>query len=173
MYRPAAALTALLCALVAAPAISAPPKPWSPAAAEDRSLTEPVCSTCDGARLLDSGRYAEAKRIFERQSERGDVVATYNLGWMYQHGTGLAVDYAKARDLYFQAASGGQNVAMNQMGFLYQHGLGVPQDLATAYCWYNFALANQYAPSATHIAELKTLGVPEPRGAACDVLNHS
>lgn len=173
MNRPAIVLAVLLCGLAAAPALAAPSRRQHTQPLDD-ALAAPVCDTCDGTRLLDEGQFGAARRIFERQSARGDIVATMNLGWMYHHGAGLTVNYAKARDLYFKAASAGQNVAMNQMGFLYQNGLGVPRNLATAYCWYSFALANAYAPAARHIAEIEAEGgKPALSDSGCDVVNHN
>jgi TPR repeat protein len=184
------AAAAILALAASAPvAVSAPPaattaharpvpKPPSrgprPADRDEDALAAPACNTCEGVRLLDAEHFDAARRIFERQSARGDIEAQFNLAWMYQHGLGVAIDYPKARGLYFRAASGGQNIAMNQMGFMYQKGLGAPRDLTTAYCWYTFAIANGYTLSARHIAELREMGHPDPSpgSIACEAINH-
>ena len=133
-------------------------------------------------RLLQQGHFDRALHIFQLLAAKGDDVATSNLGFMYQHGLGVPVDYDKAHELYWQAASHGVPVAANQMGYLYQYGLGVPQNLTTAYCWYEFAggerlrggpgcatLANSAFkawPSSPAPPNAKSSIIPKPRQAS-------
>jgi TPR repeat protein len=70
-------------------------------------------SISHGVSRVEANDYAEAARLFGDAARRGDVTATYNLGWMAENG--LAEGSAEA--LYRQAADGSVE-ALNNLGVL-------------------------------------------------------
>ena len=62
-----------------------------------------------------------------------------NIGYNFQHGIGVPVDYAKARSWLYRAAALENSDAENQLGWMYQFGQGVEPDDARAVAWYSLA----------------------------------
>ena len=84
--------------------------------------------------------------------------AQYNLGAMYDNGTGVRKNIKIARYWYRQAASRGDSLAQSALGLIYEKGKGVKKDLAEAAKWYGKA-AEQGEPSAIRkLAKLKKSG---------------
>ncbi len=94
-----------------------------------------------GVNAYQRGDYATALRIFRQLAEQGNADAQAKLGFMYQHGHGVAQDYAAAAKLYRKAAAQGNADAQLNLGTLYNNGQGVTQDYAQAYMWLNLAAA--------------------------------
>lgn len=61
--------------------------------------------------------------------------AVNNLGWMYEHGEGVEVDYEKAFELYLQAAEGGNKQAMINVAQMYAFGRGCEKDDKKGKAW--------------------------------------
>ncbi len=59
-----------------------------------------------------------------------------NIGYNFEHGVGVAVDYAKAITWLYKAAALENSDAENQLGWMYQYGQGVKPDDANAEAWY-------------------------------------
>lgn len=76
--------------------------------------------------------FALAYQTWLALAEQGMADAQANVGWLYQGGLGVGVDYAKAREWYERAAANGHAVAINNLGVLYEHGWGVALDLKRA-----------------------------------------
>jgi len=72
---------------------------------------------------------------FQKDAEKGDVEAQYNLGCCYYSGTGVKKDYAEAVRWYRKAAERGNIYAQFNLGEAYRKGEGVPQDSAAALMW--------------------------------------
>ena len=54
----------------------------------------------------------KARNYWEQAAEKGDVRAPYNLGWLYEHGEGVDINYETALDYYRQAFNmGNRNAA--------------------------------------------------------------
>ena len=70
----------------------------------------------------------------------------YEMGRIYQQGTGVRQGYRQARTWYERAAKKGLPDAMNRLGDLYQNGWGVKRDPARAAYWYG--RARQAAPAS-------------------------
>lgn len=70
--------------------------------------------------------FAKALQTFEKAAKEGDPSAIKNLGFMYQVGRGVKVDYARALQYYAMAPD--HPVIVNNLGVLYSLGLGVPKD---------------------------------------------
>ena len=74
--------------------------------------------------------FATALKTFEKAAKEGDASAIKNLGFMYQVGRGVKVDYARSLKYYGLAPD--HPVIMNNVGVLYSQGLGVAKDTARA-----------------------------------------
>jgi hypothetical protein len=109
--------------------IQVSPSP-SPSGAE--ALTE-------AKRYLDLGDYAKALPPLQKAADAGDAVAMNSLGYLYEHGLGVAQDYAQARQWYQKAADAGNTDAMYNLGVLHEYGRGVAQDYDKAREWYQKA----------------------------------
>lgn len=65
--------------------------------------------------------------------------AMNRLGFIYQTGSGVEIDYAEAILWYRMAAKLGQSNAMFHLGHLYAEGKGVTQHYETAHMWLNLS----------------------------------
>jgi hypothetical protein len=77
------------------------------------------------------------------------AIAQNNIGYMHQHGLGVAVDHAKVLQLYERVANqkddlGAAASAQNNLGYMHQYGQGVPVDYAKALQLYDQAANQQY-----------------------------
>ena len=64
-------------------------------------------------------------RLWEGAAEQGHVGAQSKLGFIYQHGQGVDVDYKKAIEWYEKAAKQGQPEAQFNLAGMYAQGRGV------------------------------------------------
>jgi uncharacterized protein len=65
--------------------------------------------------------------------------AMNNLGWMYEKGEGVKVDFQIAMDWYEKAANLGSIDAMNNIALMYEKGKGRKRDAQKAAEWYEKA----------------------------------
>ena len=68
-------------------------------------------------------------------------MAQNTLGYIYQHGEGVPVDYKKALHYFKLAAEGGSTMAYSNIGFMYGKGAGVTQSHEKAFQYYKVAAA--------------------------------
>ncbi len=76
---------------------------------------------------------------YRNLAETGDAAAQCRLGWMYQNGKGVPMNYVEALKWFRKAAIQGNTDAQNNLGRMYQHGKGVPQSDTEAMKWYHKA----------------------------------
>ena len=50
-----------------------------------------------------------------------------NIGYMYDFGKGVEVNYEEAAKWYLMAANKGEGIAQNNLALLYENGYGVEQ----------------------------------------------
>jgi len=96
-------------------------------------------------------------------AEKGDAVAQYNLGVMYDNGRGVPENEALAVKWYRKAADQGDAYAQFNLGVMYSNGEGVPENDAEAVKWYRKA-ADQGDADAQYNLGIKYYeggGVPE------------
>ena len=86
----------------------------------------------------DRGQPADFKATI-KAAARGDAVAQYKLGAMYDTGEGVPQDHAEALKCYRLAADQGLAVAQSNLGTMYALGEGGPQDYPEAVKWYRLA----------------------------------
>jgi TPR repeat protein len=102
-----------------------------------------------GIKSFRKGNYKSAFKLLRSLAENGLADAQYYLGYMYQYGKGVPVDYLKSMDWYKGAADQQHPSAQFNLGVMYQKGYGVNQDFKSAAKWYKLAAEQEY-PSAQH-----------------------
>jgi hypothetical protein len=108
------------------------------------TVPKPPASTGDAAAAqvaYHRWEFAAALSLAQPAAERGDQVAQYILGLLYDDGRGVAQDYAEAVCWYRKAADQGHAAAQYNIGWLYMNGRGVAQDMAQARAWMQKAAA--------------------------------
>ena len=99
----------------------------------------------EGVAAYERGDYATAVKEFRAVAEQGAPDAQYNLGFMYEDGTGVVQDYKEAVKWYRKAADRGHTSAQYNLGFMYDGGKGVVQDYKEAIKWYRTAAEQGHA----------------------------
>jgi TPR repeat protein len=97
-----------------------------------------------GVEAAQQGDFATALREWRPLAHRGDMVAQFNLGHMYNLGLGVPKDDNEAVRWYRLSAEQGDAAAHTVLGAMYQFGEGVPEDLVAAYMWFNLAAAQGF-----------------------------
>jgi TPR repeat protein len=93
-------------------------------------------------------------RLYEKAHERGDVIATANLGHAFIKGQGRPENWTRARLLYTQAAAAGYPRAFNDLGVIHEQGYGVHADPLTAFSFFKRGVELGYPRAGINIAEL-------------------
>jgi len=81
----------------------------------------------------------EGIETLQAKAEQGDSEAQFNLGMIYNLGSGVSRDGKKAARLWLIAAQQGHATAQAYLGTRYENGFGVPQNYAIAFKWYRLA----------------------------------
>jgi hypothetical protein len=89
--------------------------------------------------LFASSSPSADMKTLRKQAEAGDVKAQFNIGSIYENGSGVRQDYAEAAKWYRKAAERGDARAQYNLGIFHQNGWGVPQDFTEAVKWYRKA----------------------------------
>ena len=89
---------------------------------------------------LSDGNYEKALEIWETLSNKGNLIAINNLGFMYERGYGVIRNPKKAVALYKKAAEGGIAVAQFNYGEALFLGNGIKKDNTEAKKWLLIAL---------------------------------
>ena len=97
--------------------------------------------------ILSFSAFAATVEELMARAQKGDAVAQYNLGVMYDNGRGVAQSDAEALKWYRLAADQGNPFAQFNLGVTYHLGQGIAQSSAEAVKWYRLA-ANQGDPLA-------------------------
>ncbi|SDI74942.1 tetratricopeptide repeat protein [Propionivibrio dicarboxylicus] len=98
-----------------------------------------------------SARFSEAFAWYKAATDRGNVLATNNLGICYQEGLGVDRDYTEALRLYRVANEHGSALAAGNIGVMYRDGLGVARDYAEAMRWFRAAAERGSASAANNL----------------------
>jgi len=81
---------------------------------------------------------------FLTRAKGGDSYAQWRLGFIYEQGLGVPVDYVESARWWRMAADQGHPGAEFSIGYCYARGEGVPRDLAEAVRWYRKSSAQGY-----------------------------
>jgi hypothetical protein len=112
-----------------AAAVSAPAPSASVAA---QPSTRGACSACEGLRLMGQENYPAAMAIFQLSAAKGDGMAMYYIGWMFQRGMGRPPSLGEAARWYRKSLDYGSPEGVTWRGMVYLHGVGVPADYTRA-----------------------------------------
>ena len=97
------------------------------------------------------------------QALQGDMDSCYQLGYIYEHGEGVAINESEAIRWYTKAATDGSPESQFNLAMMMEQGRGCPVNLRKAFYWYEKA-ANQGDIEAQF-----NLGVYLTSGKGCDV----
>ncbi|MGB2635815.1 MAG: tetratricopeptide repeat protein [Candidatus Acidiferrum sp.] len=102
--------------------------------------------------------YDSALRLLRSSASLHFAPAEFLLGYLYEHGRGVAVDYGKAAEYYRAAAQGGDAGAENNLGGMYEYGRGVAKDVYTAFKWFSAAAQHGNAMGQYNLGTFYQLG---------------
>jgi len=123
-----------------------------------------------GWRAYQQGDYASALRHWTELAEAGYSVAQYNVGVMYDEGTGVGRDPAKVIAWWNKAAKQGHLTAQHNLALLFIEG-GSEAEFSQAASWLQRAAGKGFAPSQYTLAKLYAngLGIETDHGRALDL----
>lgn len=104
------------------------------------------------------GDYATALREFRPLAQRGNVLAQYKLGLMYNNGEGVPKDLHEAVNWFYRAASLGYAPAQSSLGVKFEKGQGVERDYGRAVEWYRHGAKQHYATAQYRLGRMYALG---------------
>jgi localization factor PodJL len=128
----------------------------------------PIALTILGLRALDGGNGAtvnlpDAVRFLTQAAEKGQAVAQYRLGTLYERGQGVTADGAKAAHWYEMAANQGNRKAMHNLAVSYASGTAGKKNMAEAARWFAKAAALGLSDSQFNLAVLYERGDGVPQ----------
>ncbi len=115
-----------------------------------------------GVRAAASGDYETAFTLWRPLAEAGHVDAQFNLGLMYDNGTGVPRSLETAAVWYRRAAEAGDRTAQSYLGEMYARGQGVEQSFDQAVEWYEKAAFKGDALSQYNLGILYASGKGVP-----------
>lgn len=101
----------------------------------------------DALRAVEDGRYEQAVENLQPYATRGNRLAQFALGYLYEQGYGVEKDLVEAASWYHRAAMQGLAQAQFNIGNAYKHGRGVDRSDDLAVYWWKQA-AEQAMPAA-------------------------
>jgi localization factor PodJL len=143
-------------------------RPAAPAADKVMQLANagnPTALTILGLRALDKqpANLPDAIRFLTQAAEKGQPVAQYRLGTLYERGQGVATDPAKAARWYELSANQGNRKAMHNLAVSYAAGAGGKKNMAEAGRWFGKAAALGLSDSQFNLAVLYERGDGVPQ----------
>ncbi len=105
---------------------------------------------------------AQALQQLRTIATQGDSVAQYNLGLIYENGSGVPQDYAEAIRWYRKSADQGIANAQYNLGYIYASGQGAPQDYAEAMRWYRKSAEQGIASAQYNLGYMYASGQGAP-----------
>ncbi len=147
------------------PAKSTAPK----SAANDRVMSlanggNPVALAILGLKALDTGsNLPEAIKFLTQAADKGQAVAQYRLGTLYERGQGVAADSGKAIHWYEMAAGQGNRKAMHNLAVAYASGSAAKRNMTESARWFTKAAALGLSDSQFNLAVLYERGEGVPQ----------
>lgn len=106
--------------------------------------------------------YQRALQAYDIAAKKGNVIAQFNVGLIYEKGKGVPVDYEKAKSLYTFAAEHGHVQAMVQLAGLYFNGVLGQRNEKEALHWYQKAAVSKDREALYYLGLLSETGVGLP-----------
>ena len=128
----------------------------------------PIALTILGLHALDGTNGAavnlpDAVRFLTQAAEKGQAVAQYRLGTLYERGQGVPADGAKAAHWYEMAANQGNRKAMHNLAVAYAGGASGKKNMAEAARWFAKAASLGLSDSQFNLAVLYERGDGVPQ----------
>jgi localization factor PodJL len=128
----------------------------------------PVALTILGLRALDGTNGSavnlpDAVKFLTQAAEKGQAVAQYRLGTLYERGQGVPTDAAKAAHYYELAANQGNRKAMHNLAVSFAGGTARGKNMAEAARWFAKAAALGLSDSQFNLAVLYERGDGVPQ----------
>jgi TPR repeat protein len=93
----------------------------------------------DAVSAIKRGEYAAGVTMLLPLAEKGNVVAQYNIGVLYESGQGVEKDTGEAFKWFKKAAEGGHSSAQFVLASFYREGRGIEKSEDKALKWYKAA----------------------------------
>lgn len=119
----------------------------------------------EGWDAYQRGDYAAALKEWTKQAEMGDPICQYNVGVMYDEGTGVAPDAAKVIEWWGKAAAQEHRMAQHNLALLLIE-RGGEQNLRDAAGWLTHAAEAGFVPSQYTLAKIYASGIAVERDDA-------
>jgi len=126
----------------------------------------PVALAILGLKALDAGTTAslpDAVKFLSLAADKGQAVAQYRLGTMYERGQGVAADSAKAIHWYEMAAGQGNRKAMHNLAVAYANGPAAKRNMTESARWFTKAATLGLSDSQFNLAVLYERGEGVPQ----------
>jgi localization factor PodJL len=128
----------------------------------------PIALTILGLRALDGTNGSavnlpDGVKFLTQAAEKGQAVAQYRLGTLYERGQGIPADTAKAAHWYEMAANQGNRKAMHNLAVSYASGAAGKKNMAEAGRWFAKAAALGLSDSQFNLAVLYERGDGVPQ----------
>ena len=106
--------------------------------------------------------FRKAAMYYRKAADQGDAWSQYNLGCLYDNGSGVPQSADEASLWYRKAAEQGDSQAQFVLGVRYARGYGVPKDVSQATFWYHQAAVRGHSRGQISLSKqyAKGEGVP-------------
>lgn len=112
----------------------------------------------EGVSAYDQGKFSEAIEAFSKAGAKGYAPGLFNLGLVFENGSGVEVDPSKAAEWYEKAAKLGDPDAQVNYGHMLEHGDGVEENASKAASWYEKAAAQEHGIGQYNLGVLYARG---------------
>ncbi len=82
----------------------------------------------------------KATELLLGSANKGNTSAMWQLGVLYERGTGVLQDFKEALRWYRQASRLGDGDSMSELARMIEEGKGTPKNMIQAYVWYNLSV---------------------------------
>ena len=106
--------------------------------------------------------YDQALSWLQSSASQNKPDAQFVLGYLYEHGKGLPLDFTKAAENYRRAALQGYPPAEMNLGALYRRGDGVPKAPPTSFHWYQLAAQHGNRVAQQNLGTFYYIGYATP-----------
>jgi TPR repeat protein len=101
--------------------------PQTPAQSQNYAAMEQQADT-----FFNQKNYAQSAQLYDQLCHAGDGGSCNRIGYQYQNGMGVSLDFVQAANRYSSACKFNFPNGCSNLGNLYRQGLGVPKDLVLA-----------------------------------------
>ena len=112
----------------------------------------------DGLAAFQRRDYGAALKEFRPLADRGEALAQFYIGVMYEDGRGVTRNYGEALKWYRKAADQGDALAQYFLGVMYDSGRGLAQDYKEAVKWFLKAAEQGNVSAQYNLGEMYAKG---------------